>query len=97
MARCYYTYIMTNRRHTVLYIGMTGDLWWRVYEHKNKLKKGFTSRYNVDELVYYEEFDSPYDAIVREKQIKGWIRRKKIELINQMNPGWKDLSEGWYE
>lgn len=95
-ARSYYMYIMTNERKNVLYAGMTGDLKWRVYEHKSKIIKGFTSRYNITRIVYYEEFDNPYDAICREKQIKGWLRKKKEALIRSMNPNWLDLSKDWY-
>ncbi|GMU97211.1 GIY-YIG nuclease family protein [Ignavibacterium album] len=89
----YYIYIMTNKSKT-LYTGMTNNLNRRVYEHKNKLIEGFTKKYNIDKLIYFELFNNPKDAIRREKQIKGWIRKKKIELIESMNPEWKDLSEG---
>jgi len=84
---------MTNKWNKVLYIGVTNNLWRRVEEHKMHLHKGFTSKYNVEKLVYYEEFDDPSDAIAREKQIKGGSRQKKITLINNMNPKWEDLSE----
>ncbi len=84
---------MTNKSKT-LYTGMTNNLNRRVYEHKNKLIEGFTKKYNIDKLIYFELFNNPKDAIRREKQIKGWIRKKKIELIESMNPEWKDLSEG---
>ncbi len=87
----YYVYILTNKTNTVLYTGVTNNIKRRVYEHKNKFVKGFTSKYNVNKLVYYEVFDDPYNAISREKQIKGWLRRKKVELINSFNPTWKDL------
>lgn len=87
----YYIYILTNKNNTVLYTGVTNDLVRRVYEHKNKLAKGFTERYNIDKLVYYEVASNPQSAIEREKQIKGMVRRKKIELINATNPEWKDL------
>lgn len=67
-------------------------------EHKNKVVKGgFTSKYNINHLVYYEEFNNPQEAILREKQIKGWLRIKKIKLVEDINPGWMDLSEGWFE
>ncbi len=90
----YFVYIMTNKRHTVLYTGVTSNLLDRDYTHKQKInKKSFTARYNVNKLVYYETFDDIYDAIAREKQIKNLVRRKKIELINSMNPCWKDLSK----
>ena len=87
---------MTNKSRT-LYTGVTNDLMRRVYEHKNKLVKGFTGKYNIQYLVYYESTSNIYAALEREKQIKGWLRRKKIALIDSMNPKWKDLSEEWYE
>jgi putative endonuclease len=96
MNKEYYVYIMTNKSRT-LYTGVTNDLIRRVYEHKNKLIKGFTSRYNIQYLVYYESTSNVYAALEREKQIKGWLRKKKIALIDSMNPAWKDLSEEWYE
>ena len=88
---------MSNWNNKVLYIGVTGNLQWRVYEHKNKLVKGFTSKYNVNKLVYYEEFDNPYNAILREKQLKGGSRIKKIKLVEGMNKEWIDLSSEWYD
>jgi len=91
MKKQYYVYIMTNERNTVLYTGITDNLYKRIYEHKNKLVEGFTKRYNIDKLVYYEIFDNPYDAISREKQIKAGSRKKKIELIKNINPEFKDL------
>ncbi len=91
----YYVYIMSSFSY-VLYTGVTGDLMARVYEHKNKVNKGFTSKYLVNSLVYFETTDDIGAAITREKQIKGWTREKKINLILSANPGWKDLSEGWY-
>jgi putative endonuclease len=93
MRRQFYVYILTNRRHTVLYTGVTNDLKKRGYQHRHKLIHGFTSRYNVDQLVYYEVFEDTYSAISREKQIKGGSRQKKIDLINSMNPQWLDLYE----
>ncbi len=93
----YYTYIMSNRKHGTLYTGMTNNLASRVYQHKHKLTPGFTSRYGLTRLVYYEETNDVRIAIAREKQIKGWLRRKKIVLIESLNPEWKDLSEGWDE
>jgi putative endonuclease len=95
MSKEYYVYIMTNRSRT-LYTGVTGDLMRRVYEHKNKLVLGFTSRYNIQSLAYYESTSDVYAALEREKQIKGWLRAKKIALIESMNPEWKDLSEEWF-
>jgi putative endonuclease len=82
---------MTNNWNTVLYTGMTNDLIKRVYEHKNKATKGFTIRYNVTKLVYFEAYDDPVNAIGREKQIKAGSRSKKVKLIEKMNPEWKDL------
>jgi len=87
----YYVYILTNCRHTVLYTGVTSDLVKRVWEHKNKIHKGFTSQYNVDQLVYHETFYSINDAIGREKKIKAGSRQKKIELITTLNPTYQDL------
>ena len=89
----YYVYILTNQRHTVLYTGVTSDLVTRVYQHKEKLVKGFTSEYNVEKLVYYEIFEDISEAILREKRIKNLVRRKKIELINNFNKNWEDLSK----
>ncbi len=91
--RQYYVYIMTNKSNT-LYIGITGNLTVRIYQHKYKLVKGFTLKYNISKLVYYEVFDNPEEAIIREKQIKRWTRKKKINLIKEMNPKFKDLSKG---
>jgi len=84
---------MTNRHNTVLYTGITSNLIRRVSEHKNKVVKGFTSRYNINKLVYYEICEDVYQAIFREKQIKAGSRRKKIDLIEKMNNEWQDLSE----
>jgi len=89
-----FVYIITNLNNRVLYTGVTSDLVKRVYEHRNKLVEGFTRKYNVTKLVYYETFDDIVNAIVREKQIKWWLRSKKIILIENSNPGWKDLYEG---
>ncbi len=91
----YYVYVMTNKSRT-LYTGITNTLERRVYEHKNKLIEGFTKKYNITKLVYYEISNDVEAAITREKQIKGWLRRKKIALIESVNPQWKDLSEGWF-
>ena len=91
MDKQYYVYIMTNKNNTVLYTGVTSDLRRRVYEHKHKMSKGFTKKYNIVKLVYYEILQDPYYAIAREKQIKGGSRKKKIELINSINSEWKDL------
>jgi putative endonuclease len=87
----YYTYILANKTNSVIYVGVTNDLVRRCFEHKNKLFKGFTEKYNVDKLVYYEVFDFSESAINREKQIKGYSRIKKETLINNLNPEWKEL------
>ena len=87
----YYVYIMTNRSRT-LYTGVTNDLERRVYAHKRKLVKGFTEKYNITRLVHYEATSDVHAAIAREKQIKGWLRVKKIALIESTNPAWKDLT-----
>ena len=87
----YYVYIMTNKWNTVLYTGVTNNLKRRVYEHKAKLVEGFTNKYNVDKLVFYDLSKDVESAISREKQIKGGSRSKKIALVNGMNPEWKDL------
>jgi len=89
----YYVYILSNKYNNVLYVGITNDLIRRVYEHKNKLVDGFTEKYNVDKLVYYELFNDPTNAITREKQLKGYSRKKKVELITSFNPEWEDLYE----
>jgi len=88
-----YIYILTNKTNTAIYTGVTSGLQKRVFEHKHDLVKGFTSKYNTHKLVYYEVFDSIVDAIIREKQIKGGSRRKKLDLIKNFNPGYKDLYE----
>ena len=94
----FYVYIMTNGpRSHILYTGVTGNLSRRVFEHKNKLVEGFSSRYNLTRLAYYESFPHPDIAIDREKEIKGWRRSKKIRLIESMNPHWHDLAERWTE
>lgn len=93
VSREYCIYLLTNKHKNVLYVGVTNNLIRRVFEHKNKLVKGFTEKYSVDRLVYYEMYNDITDAIAREKQIKGWARKKKNELINQLNPEWKDLYE----
>ncbi len=94
--RQYYVYIMASHRGT-LYIGVTNDLIRRVYEHQNKLTGGFTARYNVSKLVYYESTEDVTSAIAREKQIKGWRRSKKVDLIESKNLYWVDLAADWQE
>ena len=91
--RQYYVYIMANKWDRVLYTGITNDLARRVYEHKNNIIKGFTKKYCVHKLVYFEVYDDVLDAIQKEKQIKAGSRRKKEELVQKMNPWWEDLSE----
>jgi putative endonuclease len=93
--RQYFVYIMTNQSKT-LYIGVTNNLERRVYEHKQKLVPGFTKRYNMTSLAYFESTSDVREAITREKQLKGWLRSKKIALIINMNPQWRDLAEEWY-
>lgn len=88
----YFVYILTNWNNKVLYIGITNNLQRRVYEHKQKFVDGFTEKYNLNKLVYFEEFSNVDDAIAAEKRVKGWLRIKKIKLIESKNPQWKDLS-----
>ena len=92
--KIYYVYIMSSKRK-IIYTGVTSNLIGRVHQHKNGLIKGFTKRYNVDQLVYYAETDDVMEAICFEKKIKGWLRSRKIELIESKNPDWKDLAEDW--
>jgi putative endonuclease len=94
MPRQFYVYIMTNARKTVLYTGVTNDLLRRVWQHRNRQGGEFTARYHCSELVLYEVFHDSYNAIAREKQIKAGSRRSKMELIEHMNPEWRDLYEG---
>ncbi len=89
----YYVYMMANWNNKVLYIGVTRDLRRRVYEHKNNLADGFTKRYKVHKLVYFDSTTDPYWAIDREKQLKGWRREKKNKLVDEFNPQWQDLWE----
>lgn len=92
----YFTYITASRSRT-LYIGMTGGLQKRVFEHKWREHDGFTARYNCDRLVWFERFQDVTNAIKREKELKGWLRKKKLALIEASNPGWVDLSRDWYD
>ena len=92
----YYVYILTNSSRT-LYIGVTNDLVRRVYQHRQKLVEGFTKKYNVNWLVYYEQTQDVIAALFRERQIKAWRREKNVGLGDVINPEWKDLSAGWYE
>ena len=91
----YFVYILSNWNNNVLYIGVTSNLERRLYEHRNHLADGFTDKYNVTKLVYYEHTSDVRSAISREKQLKGWTRAKKIALISSSNPGWIDLSLQW--
>ena len=91
----YYVYILSNWDDSVLYIGVTGNLERRLYEHRNHLVDGFSSKYNTNKLVYFEDTCDVYAAISREKQLKGWTRKKKNALIAKHNPLWKDLSADW--
>ena len=91
----YFVYILSNWDDSVLYIGVTGNLERRLYEHRNGLVDGFTKKYNVHKLVYFENTNDVYSAISREKQLKKWNRSKKNNLISQLNPGWIDLSKDW--
>ncbi len=93
--RTYYVYMMASKSRT-LYTGVTNYLERRVFQHKNKLLPGFSKKYNIDRLVYFESWGDIRDAIGREKQIKGWLRTKKLALIIAKNPAWRDLSRGWY-
>ncbi len=92
----YYVYILTNLNDKVMYIGVTNNLKRRVYEHKNHMVEGFSQRYNVTKLVYFENTSDVHSAISREKQLKGWRREKKNRLVESMNPEWEDLSAGWF-
>jgi putative endonuclease len=91
----YYVYILTNKSDRVMYIGVTSNLERRLYEHKQELVDGFTKKYHVHKLVYYEQTSDVRAAIAREKELKGWLRAKKNALVETMNPTWRDLSEDW--
>ncbi len=93
----YYVYLLTTSNNKVMYVGMTNNLERRVYEHKMKLVPGFTARYNINKLVYFEETQDVHAAITREKEIKKWRREKKNNLVAAVNPHWQDLSESWLE
>ena len=95
MEKVFTVYILTNYSQTSFYIGVTNDIKRRMYEHKNKLVEGFTEKYNIDILVYFENIDSPEVAIEREKQLKRWHRNWKINLVRKFNPEFKDLSLNW--
>ena len=93
----YWVYIVTNKTGSTLYIGMTNDLKRRVQEHRAGRVKGFTQRFSLNRLVWYEQFRDVRDAIACEKRLKGWLRARKVALIAEMNPRWVDLSEAWFE
>ncbi len=95
--KSYFVYLLTNHTRTTLYIGVTNDLKRRIYEHKNGLVEGFAEKYRLYYLVYFEETNDIYSAIEREKQLKKWNRKWKDELIEETNPEWNDLSNGWFE
>lgn len=95
MRKNYFVYLMTNWNNNVIYVGVTSDLERRVYEHKNKLIKGFTEKYNINKLVYFEETEDVNSAIAREKEIKKWRREKKNRLVEKLNIRWEDLSLKW--
>lgn len=94
--KSYFVYILGNGKGT-LYVGMTNDLERRMYEHKKKLVKGFTCKYNLYQLLFMEEFSDVYDALDAEKMIKGWLRKKKLALIRTVNPKFEDLSKDWFD
>ena len=95
MSKTYYVYLLTNWNNKVLYIGVTNNLRYRLHQHKEKLVKGFTEKYNINKLVYFEETNDVYLAITREKEIKHWRREKKNKLVESTNSQWRDLSEDW--
>ncbi len=97
MEKEYYVYIMASKRNGTLYIGVTNNLERRVYEHKNNIIKGFTKKYSVPNLVYFEATNDINDALEFEKRIKGWLRKKKIDLIESVNPNWDDLAKDWFD
>ncbi|WGH75745.1 GIY-YIG nuclease family protein [Tenacibaculum tangerinum] len=92
----YYVYIITNKKDGVLYIGVTNNLERRIFEHKNKIVKGFSSKYNLDKLIYFEKYQLIEEAIKREKNMKKWKRVWKINLVVKGNPNWDDLAKNWY-
>ena len=94
--KLYHVYILSNKTNTVVYIGVTGDLMRRLWEHRNDVADGFTKRYHIHKLVYYESTTDAQTAIDREKQLKKWRRAKKNELIESVNPAWKDLAADWF-
>ena len=97
MDKQYFVYILTNQNNNVIYIGITNDLVRRISEHKNREINGFTKRYYLNKLVYYEEYNSAYEAISREKQLKNWHRDWKNNLVESVNKKWRDLNEDFYK
>ena len=95
--KIYYTYILANKRNGTLYVGITSDLEKRIVQHKTKMFEGFTEKYDVNRLVYFEATDDVGYAITREKKIKRWNRKWKLELIEKMNPEWEDLAKDWFD
>lgn len=93
----FWVYIVANERNGTIYVGVTNSLHRRIWQHKTKVSEGFTKQYGLTVLVYFEEFRGPTTAIAREKEIKGWLRRRKLDLIEKDNPNWVDLSDGWYD
>jgi len=91
----YHVYLLTNWNNKVMYVGVTSDLKRRLFEHRNKSVEGFTAKYNIHKLVYYEATSDVQSAIAREKEIKKWRREKKNRLVERINPDWRDLSAGW--
>ena len=95
--RSYWVYILTNKRNGTLYVGVTNSIMRRIWEHKTKAIEGFTKQYGLNRLVHSEQFREVNAAIAREKEIKGWLRKRKLALIESENPNWNDLSAGWHE
>ena len=95
MSKIYYVYLITNWNDNVMYVGVTNNLERRIYEHKHKLVEGFSAKYNVNKLVYFEETPDVNTALAREKEIKKWRREKKNALVQNSNPTWQDLSKNW--
>ena len=93
MTKTYYVYILASKRNGTIYIGVTNNLERRLYEHRNNLIEGFTNKYNVHNLVYYEDVNDIQSALQREKQLKRWTRKWKLELIEKVNPAWRDLAD----
>ena len=95
--RNYWVYVITNRPHGTLYIGVTNSLERRIWQHKTGAKEGFSRRYGLKRLVYFEQFRDVHYALKRETELKGWLRRRKVELIEMANPMWRDLATDWYD